>query len=207
MAEHLACSATCSMRSRCCSRVPLRSDRSPSSTRSWAYRGGFDRCVNLAQNSLALTLEEAGTLRAIDTLRDIEQHWHGAMSEGLLYVHTRAGTTLFDDLLLRWFDERLLDHLPHRVLPISAEAPKDIQLLIDEEYSQVADLLKPQRRRGPEAAAKIRSLLALEAHTADEVFVSQRDVERVTRGIRDNGPGRTCCRGSATLPARWRARA
>ena len=144
---------------------------------------GFEKCVNLAREHLGVTEDEAGTLRAIDALRDDEQHWHATISEGLLYAHVRAGVTLFDDLLQRCFDERLVEHLPHRVLPISAEPPKDIQLLIDEEYSQIADLLKPNRRRSAEARGRIRSLLALEAHTAD-VVVSKQDVDRVERAIK-----------------------
>lgn len=144
---------------------------------------GFEKCLNLGSAHLAITEDEAGTLRAIDALRDDEQHWHATISEGLLYAHTRAGVTLFDDLLDRCFGEKLVEHLPHRVLPISAEPPRDIQLLIDEEYTQIADLLQPKRRRRPEARGRIRSLLALEAHAA-EVIVSKQDVDRVERAIK-----------------------
>jgi hypothetical protein len=144
----------------------------------------FSKCVNVATQRFSLTPAEAGTLRAIDALRDDEEHWHSTLSEGLLYAHVRAGVTLFDDLLRRCFNERLLDHLPHRVLPISAEPPKAIQLLIDEEYTQIADLLQPRRRRRPEARARIRSLLALEAHAVDDVIISQQDVNRVERAIK-----------------------
>jgi hypothetical protein len=144
---------------------------------------GFERCVNLGCEHVRLTDEEAGTLRAIDALRDDQQHWYNYVSEGLLYAHARAAVTLFDDLLQREFDDRLVDHLPHRVLPISSEPPKDIQLLIDEEYRQIGDLLQPGRRRRPEAQARIRSLLAMEAHVAEGVQVSRKDVTRVQRAI------------------------
>jgi hypothetical protein len=82
----------------------------------------------------------------------------------------------------------LVDHLPHRVLPISAEPPKDIQFLIDEEYSQIATLLTPGRRRRPDARARIRSLLAMEAHVAPEALVSEKDVTRVERAVRAGRP-------------------
>src|SRR5262245_32892219 len=36
---------------------------------------GFDKCVNLAAEHAGLTEEEAGLLRAVDRLRDAEQHW------------------------------------------------------------------------------------------------------------------------------------
>ncbi|HEU5003142.1 MAG TPA: DUF3644 domain-containing protein [Actinomycetota bacterium] len=149
---------------------------------------GFEKCVNLSREHLAVTEGEAGTLRAIDALRDEAQHWFNEVSEGLLYAHTRAAVTLFDDLLQRCFGDRLVNYLPHRVLPISAEAPRDIQLLIDEEYHQVAALLRPGLRRRPEARARIRTLLAMEAHAADNVRVSRRDVDRVESGIRSGLP-------------------
>jgi hypothetical protein len=149
---------------------------------------GFERCVTLGSEHLRLSREEAGTLRAIDALRDDEQHWLTSTSEGILYLHVRAGVTLFDDLLTRIFETRLVDHLPHRVLPVSAEPPRDIQLLIDEEFSQITQLLQPGRRRRTEARAGIRALLAMESHVRDEnVLVSSRDVDRVEKAIRAGG--------------------
>ncbi|MGO9197462.1 MAG: hypothetical protein ACLQK4_10085 [Acidimicrobiales bacterium] len=145
---------------------------------------GFEKCVNLARQHLGVTDDEAGTLRAVDALRDEAQHWFNEVSEGILYSHARASVTLFDDVLERTFGEKLVSHLPHRVLPISSEPPKDIQLLIDEEFTQIAELLKPGRRRRPEARARIRTLLAMEAHVVESVRVSRRDVDRVQRGIR-----------------------
>jgi hypothetical protein len=157
--------------------------RVPAFDRKLGQAIGFEKCVNLCSEHVKLTGEEAGTLRAIDALRDDQQHWYNYVSEGLLYTHARAAVTLFDDLLQREFEERLVDHLPHRVLPISSEPPRDIQLLIDEEYRQIGELLQPGRRRRPEAQARIRSLLAIEAHVAEGVQVSRKDVARVQRAI------------------------
>lgn len=148
---------------------------------------GFEKCVNLARQHLGVSDEEAGTLRAIDALRDDEQHWMTTVSEGLLYLHCRAGTTLFDDLLQRVFDDSLKRHLPHRVLPLSSEPPRDIQLLLDDEYSQITQLLTPGRRKRPEARARIRALLAMEAHVREDGVVSKKDVDRVERAIRAGG--------------------
>jgi hypothetical protein len=166
---------------------------------------GFEKCVNLASEHVKLTGEEAGTLRAIDALRDDQQHWFNYVSEGLLYTHARAAVTLFDDLLQREFEERLVDYLPHRVLPISSEPPRDIQLLIDEEYRQIGELLQPGRRRRPEAQARIRSLLAMEAHVAEGVQVSRKDVARVQRAILVGSRGDRCFRASACSRLRWQA--
>jgi hypothetical protein len=146
---------------------------------------GFEKCVNLGREHLGLSEEAAGTLRALGALRDDEQHYLGSEDEGLLYVHARAAVTLFDDILQSEFTEALADYLPARVLPISTEAPGDFDLLIDRQFTQVADLLAPGRRRRPEARGKIRMLLAMEAHVAEDVFVSERDVSRVERAIKE----------------------
>ncbi len=72
---------------------------------------GFERSIALAQQSarIKLTDAEAGTLRAVDAMRDDEQHWYNDVSEGQLYLHIRAAVTLYDDLLQRVFSERLAD--------------------------------------------------------------------------------------------------
>lgn len=146
---------------------------------------GFQRALNLAQHELKLSREVAGTLRAIDALRDDEQHYLSGDVEALLYLHARAGVTIFEDVLREVFGESLADILPTRVLPVSTEPPADIDLLIDRTYRQIADLLQPRRRRRSEARGLIRTLLALEGHEADEVEVSERDVNRVERGVRE----------------------
>lgn len=147
---------------------------------------GFEAAINQSCQLAALKLSqsEAGTLRAIDALRDDEQHWFNDVSEGLLYLHARAAVTQFDDLLLRAFKQRLADHLPNRVLPVSTEAPQDILVLVDCEYANITELLKPGRRARGEARAKIRTLLALEAHVAEDTKVSDSDVNRVEKGIK-----------------------
>jgi hypothetical protein len=147
----------------------------------------FEHSVRQAQQlrGLKLTGEEAGTLRAVDAMRDDEQHWFTQVSEGLLYLHARACVTLFDDVLFRAFSERLADHLPTRVLPMSTEPPQDLQTLVDREYTYIAELLRPGRRARAEARARIRSLLALEAHVDEDVKVSDSDVRRVEKGLKD----------------------
>lgn len=148
---------------------------------------GFEAAVNQARNasSIKLTDDEAALLRAIDALRDDEQHWFNDVAEGLLYLYARGAVTLFDELLTRVFGQKLADHLPTRVLPISTEAPQDFLTLVDSEYSYIAELLKPGRRMRSEARAKIRTLLALEAHVSEDVRVSDSDVNRVEKGIRE----------------------
>lgn len=152
------------------------------SGRSIGFESAINQSCQLA--GIKLTPNEAGTLRAVDALRDDEQHWFNDVSEGLLYLHARAAVTLFDELLFRAFRQRLADHLPNRVLPVSTEPPQDILALVDSEYANIAELLMPGRRARGEARAKIRTLLALEAHVAEDTKVSDSDVTRVEKGIK-----------------------
>ena len=121
-------------------------------------------------------------------MRDDEQHWYNSVPEQLLYLHARAGVTLFDDLLRRGFNDRLAEHLPARVLPISVDPPRELAVVLDEEYSQIRALLQPGRRAGHEARARIRTLLAMEAHVEPDARVSAKDVDRVVHGIRSGSP-------------------
>ncbi|HUA31682.1 MAG TPA: hypothetical protein VMC03_22580 [Streptosporangiaceae bacterium] len=133
---------------------------------------------------IGLSEADAGTLRAIDAMRDDEQHWFSEVPEQILYLHARAAVTLFDDLLQRVFGERVASFLPVRVLPVSALPPQELTVLLDEEYSQIGALLRPGRRARHQARARIRTLLAMEAHVDPEARVSAKDVDRVERGIR-----------------------
>lgn len=53
---------------------------------------GFEECVKKAIGNAAIRLSEddAGTLRAIDAMRDDEQHWFNLVSEHILYLHARC---------------------------------------------------------------------------------------------------------------------
>ena len=97
------------------------------------------KCVNLATQSAKLTQEEAGLLRAVDALRDAEQHWMIIVPEDVLYLHARGFITTFDDLLKRTLDDALADHLPGRVLPVSTQPPIGFDLLVDREFRQSAN--------------------------------------------------------------------
>lgn len=154
------------------------------SQKSISLEKAINRCQQI--EGVKLTDEEAGVIRHIDAMRDAEQHWHLVVDEGLLYHSARAAVTLFDDLLQRVFGEHLSKYIPSRVLPISAEAPMALDLLVDREFKRIAGLLKPGRRATAEAKARVRALLATEAIAdADAAEVREDDVRRVTKGIRD----------------------
>jgi hypothetical protein len=91
----------------------------------------------------------------------------------LLYLQSQSAVTLFDDILSKSFGVKLADFIPERVLPVSTRPPKDIQLLIDSELTQVDDLLGAGNRRGIQATARLRSVMALATASRDSA-------ERVT---------------------------
>lgn len=151
---------------------------------------GFETCLRkcIGDPLVKLSDADAGTLRTIDAMRDDEQHWYNIVAEHLLYIYARAGVTLFDDLLWLVFGEKLSTHLPERVLPISVDPPRDLAVLIDEEYAKILALLAPGRRANHEANARIRTLLAMESHTDPDAQISSNDVARVRTGVRKGHP-------------------
>ena len=69
---------------------------------------GFARCANLTQSAGHITESQAGVMRAIDSLRDAEQHWLLKLDEGLMYMHARALVTVFDETLKAFFQDALV---------------------------------------------------------------------------------------------------
>lgn len=140
------------------------------------YSFGFDKCLEVAQNEIkVISVDERATLSILDAHRDTAIHYYQDVSEDLLYLQAQAAVTLFDDLLSRVFKERLADCIPERVLPVSTRPPKDLKVLIDSELSQVDELLQAGSRKGIQAAARLRPILAMATATRS-------DAERVTEG-------------------------
>jgi hypothetical protein len=94
-------------------------------------------------------------------------------------------SAVLDALMQKAFGERLADFLPGRALPVTTKPLDDFDVLVDRQYTQIADLLTKGKRRRPQARSMIRGLLAMEAHAAEDTRVSERDVNRVERNIRD----------------------
>ena len=122
----------------------------------------FKKCPGLGcqrKTVIKLADADAGTLRATKEMRDDEQHWFNAVSEQILYLHARAGVTLFDELLHVCSVNTWPIGFPGRVLPLSVDPPRDLALLLDEEYAQITALLQPGRRVGHDARPRLRTLL------------------------------------------------
>ena len=78
----------------------------------------------------------------------------------------------------------LSSRIPARVLPVSTKPPGDFDFLVDREYKLIAELLKPGKRKRDEARARIRALLAMEALAAEEVQISEKDINRIEKAVK-----------------------
>lgn len=148
---------------------------------------GFDACVrrSLSDGTIRyLSEEQALLLQTINGLRDAAQHHLLDISEGQLYVHVQSGVTLFRDILKSVFNLDLVSQLPTRVLPVSTTPPTDLSALFDSEVEEIKKLLKPGRRRGVEALARLRPLAILDAAILGEQGQpSNPDLRRIGRQI------------------------
>ncbi len=145
---------------------------------------GFDRALKLCRQHHGLTEAEAGTMRAIDAMRDAEQHWFTIVEEDVLYLCTRALITAFDAYVKRALDIDLSSRIPARVLPVSTKPPGEFDFLLDREFNLVVELLKPGNRKRDEARARIRALLAMEELAVEEVEISEKDINRIEKAVK-----------------------
>lgn len=148
---------------------------------------GFDACVRKGLSDAKvkfLTDEQALTIQMLNALRDAAEHYLVEISEQQLYVHAQAALTLFGDILVDVFGERLGDYLPERVLPLSTSPPKDLAVLVSDEVDLIRSLVRPGRRKRVEARAHTKSLAIMEAAIGGEfVQPSVRDLDRLLERI------------------------
>jgi len=126
----------------------------------YTCRHGEDEDVRILEE------DEVITLNKIRNDRDSAAHYLIDTSERQLYVFAEAGITLFDNLLGRVFDESLADYIPGRVLPLSTSLPQNLAVLIDDEYTQIRQLLDDGEK--VKAKAKLRSIEGLERALNDD---------------------------------------
>lgn len=128
------------------------------------FAHSIETCLNRAANDAQIKFlsdDERRTFQVLNGLRDQAQHYLVDVSEQILYTVAQGTVTLFAELLPRLFGRHLTDHLPKRVLPISVNPPQDIQVLMDDEFNQLKELLA--NRTGSTATEpRLRSLLAID---------------------------------------------
>ena len=164
---------------------------------------GFDKCVRkcLTDKTVqCLTDEQALTIQIINSLRDAAQHYFVEISEPQLYMYAQAGVTLFGAIQESVFGLKLRDQLPARVLPVTTAPPHSLASLIDAEFAEVKQLLKPGSRRRLQAKARLRSLAVLEASVRGERSQpGEGELNRVLRGIKRGTKWQDLFPGVATL--------
>jgi len=125
----------------------------------------FSDCINYLENGhhdapelAVLSEDQAVTLYDISSQRNEATHGVINISEQRLHGFARSGLTIFDELLNEFYDESVGDYLPDRVLPLSAMPLKRLDIIYQEEFDTVQELLE----QGAEEAAKVK-LRSIEA--------------------------------------------
>lgn len=128
------------------------------------FAHSIEYCLNKAADDAQvkfLSDDERRTFQVLNGLRDQAQHYLVDVSEQILYTVAQGTVTLVAELLPRLFGRHLTDHLPKRVLPISVNPPQNIQVLMDDEFSQLKEMI--ENAQDPSATEpRLRSLLAID---------------------------------------------
>lgn len=100
-------------------------------------------------------------------------------------MYAQAGITLYSQIQLKVFTLKLSDQLPARVLPVTTAPPRSLESLIDAEFAEVKELLKPKSRRLLQARARLRPLAIVEASVRGvRSQPSESDLNRLVRAIK-----------------------
>lgn len=168
-------------------------------TDSITYR--FDKCLAIARDDLNLITKNMSMgLMILDGFRDCAMHHHLELSEDSLYLQAQAAVTMFDEILLKAFDDKLANQLPERVLPISTNPPKELMLLLDNDFTKIGQLLAPGKRHQSEAKAMIRPFLIMEsAIQGDPKQPSSKEVLKAIENTRNGRDWRSILPGIASL--------
>lgn len=168
-----------------------------------AHTIGFKDCVGKCLGDATLKCiseEQAVTLQAINGWRDAAQHYLLDLSETELYLAAQAAVTLFNDVLRDVFGEALHEHMPDRVLPVSTQPPNDLDLLLDDEFAFIRELIAPGSRRLSEAKARLRPVAILEAATqGEDRQPTEGDLRRRIQELRQGDAWQTLFPGVAAL--------
>lgn len=121
------------------------------------------KCVTVAETSLGVIDDgDRVVLLALKEDRDTATHDVIVMSDDVLWLHLRSAVTIFRKVLLSLTSQDLTDVMPGRVLPVSATPPTDVGLVVGKEVEQIAELLRPGKRRNVEARARLLPLMSLD---------------------------------------------
>ena len=132
------------------------------------YSFGFDKCLHVTtEDYRLLSKDDRRFLSMLDNLRDSAVHYYQVVSEDILYIFAQGAVTLYDRLLCENTSQSLKARLPARVLPLSSRPPKDLHLLIDDEFRRLREALRSNELTRDEAAAVLRPLIAFSVGAED----------------------------------------
>ena len=158
--------------------------------------GGYSytvrECIGILRGMGKLNDDQAVVAATIAGHRDAVQHQGATVTEERLYLDAASGLRLFDDLLAASFCERLADHpeFANRMLPVSANPPREMYLLTSSDVQQVRDLLKRPQHRHAEALALLRTLVvseqAVDEPIKDPTPPTENQLKRVAKKLRES---------------------
>lgn len=153
------------------------------------YTHSVEHCVNIAASGPEVAFlkdSEQKSILVLNGLRDQAQHFIVDVSEQILYLVAQRTVTVFADLLPRLFGKLLSDEVPMRVLPISVSPPKDIEILMDDEFAQLKNLVEAQKGDVNAVEPRLRSLVAIDnALKAERTQISDEDFEKTVADINE----------------------
>jgi hypothetical protein len=167
------------------------------------YAHSFDYCLNLATDDgqlKFLTEDERRTLRVVNALRDQAQHYLVDVSEQMLYTVAQSTVTLVADLLARLFGRLLCDSVPARVLPVSVIPPRDVNVLMDDEFSQLKKLLKKSATEPTLSEPRLRSMATIDrALNLQEIQVTETELAALAECVQASDDWRNVFKGIANV--------
>jgi hypothetical protein len=132
------------------------------------YSFGFDKCLSLTTDDYGvLSKDDRCFLSMLDNLRDSAVHYYQMVSEDILYIFAQGAVTLYDRLLCQNTSQSLKARLPARILPLSSRPPKDLHLLIDDEFQRLREALRGNELTRAKAVAALRPLIAFSVGAED----------------------------------------
>jgi hypothetical protein len=165
------------------------------------YAHSFEYCLNLATDDGQLKFlseDERRTLRVLNALRDQAQHYLVDVSEQMLYTVAQGTVTLVADLMARLFGRLLCNSVPERVLPISMNPPRDVNVLMDDEFNQLKKLLKKGASQPTLSEPRLRSMVTIDrALNLQEVQVTEEELAALAETVQAADDWRDVFKGIA----------
>ena len=151
------------------------------------YTHSLEHCANIAASGPDVAFLKESELKSIlvlNGLRDQAQHFIVDVSEQILYLVAQRTVTVFADVLPRLFGKLLSDEVPMRVLPISVSPPKDIGILMDDEFTQLKTLVESHKGAPSSIEPRLRSLVAIDnALKSEKTQISDEDFKNTVADI------------------------